>query len=107
MARFTRGGSVRDSSSRANELRVIRAYAIVWLVGRGLAVAMLIWFSLPILWGYCLELMSLFFGGQPSTYSLVDALIWSGLAIAVQGIGLFLWLRGIYRSRSLAWRMFA
>jgi hypothetical protein len=45
-------------------------------------------------------LLATFLGDRSSPYALVDVLVWSGLALAVQGSGLFLWLRGLYRSFS-------
>src|SRR5581483_8233248 len=100
LARFwPRIGWVDQSTIPAAELRVIRAYAIVWLLGRGVAFGSLIWISLPILWGYWVELSGLFGGGQGSTYALIDASLWTSFTLGVEVTGLFLWLRGIYLSR--------
>jgi hypothetical protein len=95
---FPRVSVVDQSAIPEAELKVIRAYAVIWLLGRGVAFVMLVCFGLPILWGYCCELITIFLGGQASFYSFVDALVWCGLSVAIQGSGMLLWLRGIYRA---------
>jgi hypothetical protein len=89
---------VDQSTIPARERRVIRAYSIVWLVGRALAFATLILITLPILWGYGRELAQLFFGGSGNLYALADATVWAALTLAAPVGGLFLWLRQLYRS---------
>jgi hypothetical protein len=99
LARVWRGQPVVDQSAipRA-ELRVIRAYAAVWVVGRALALAMLVAITLPILWGYAFDLFRLIFGATATPASRVDGLVWISVTLAVEGTGLFLWLRGVFRS---------
>jgi hypothetical protein len=91
-------GPIDQSEIPARERRVIRCYALVWLTGRALASLLLI--SVPILWGYGVEIEAILSGSRPpSSYTVIDALTWGLIAVAIQGGGVLLWVRSLYRSR--------
>lgn len=92
-------GMVDQSAIPRSELRVIRAYAAVWIVGRGLALGTLILITLPIFWGYALRLVELIASPDATAASRLDGLVFIGLTLAIEGTGLILWLRGVVLSR--------
>jgi putative peptide zinc metalloprotease protein len=81
------------------EMRVIRCYALIWLGGRVVAFATLFLITMPILWGYGVEIGNLLFGGHTTRYELVDVLTLGVVAVAIQGGGLLLWVRSLFMSR--------
>lgn len=91
--------AVDQSRIPRSELRVIRVYAAVWIVGRGLALGTLVLITLPILWGYALRLIELIASQDATAASRLDGLVFIGLTLAVEGTGLVVWLRSMVRSR--------
>jgi putative peptide zinc metalloprotease protein len=90
----------RDLSTLANsEMRVIRLYAVFWVVGRLVALYALLFLTLPILVGYVRFVPALFSSASPLvSLSWGDALAWAGVAMLVvvpQIAGLFLWLKSL------------
>jgi len=81
------------------ELRAVRAYAFVWLGGRALAFASLIFISVPILVGYLGE-VGRAVEGHGSSYSAVDLVALAAVSLAVQGTGFVMWIRSLLRGRT-------
>lgn len=90
--------TVDQSSIPARERRVIRAYAVVWVVGRLLALASLFLITLPVLAGYCRIVAASLRGADGGAASAGD-LTWIVFALGLQGAGLVLWARGLTRAR--------
>jgi putative peptide zinc metalloprotease protein len=85
---------VDQSHIPAKERLVIRLYAILWLVGRTIALASLIFITLPLMWHYCIKLFTVLNAGfLANPYAFVDALLLISLACVPQLIGLALWIR--------------
>ena len=91
--------TVDQSRIPVRERRVIQWYALIWLSGRACAFGALVFITLPILWGYVLEIGGILFGGHSTRYAVVDVLLWSTLAAVVQGSGLVLWIRSVVQAR--------
>jgi hypothetical protein len=90
--------TVDQSSIPPRERRVIRAYAVVWVVGRLLALASLLLITLPVLAGYCGIVAASLLGFAGGAASAGD-LTWIVFALGLQGAGLVLWARGLTRAR--------
>ena len=79
------------------EMRVIRCYAILWIVGRIAALGSLIFIFIPLIWHYFLAVFTVLSGGyQTNSYAFVDALLMLLLVFAPQGIGFWLWIRSFH-----------
>jgi putative peptide zinc metalloprotease protein len=99
LARLRRKALVVDQSAiPPAEMRAVRAYSVVWLVGRVIAFTSLILISLPVLVGYAAELARAATGGD-SSYGTVDLLMLAILGLGVQGGGLVIWIRSLHRGR--------
>lgn len=81
------------------ELRAVRAYAFVWLGGRALAFASLIFISVPILAQYAVEIGRAV-EGRDSSYGAADLAALAILGLAVQGTGFVMWIRSLLRGRT-------
>ncbi|MEM8960202.1 MAG: hypothetical protein AAGD38_01875 [Acidobacteriota bacterium] len=83
----------------ARERRAVRGYSVVWLLGRGVAVGVLLLIQLPLFIGYGGLLVSTISSGQ-----LADAETTSWLPVAMFllffGIGMTMWIRGMLRSET-------
>jgi putative peptide zinc metalloprotease protein len=88
--------AVDQSGIPAKEMRVIRWYSIVWLVGRCAAFFSLFVVTLPVLWRYGVALGPVLIGHH-SRYSLVDALVFGVVTISIEGTGLIMWVRSLVR----------
>ncbi|MGI2906869.1 hypothetical protein [Tolypothrix sp. VBCCA 56010] len=95
LARFIRSvGKVNQSHIPAFERRVIRIYAILWLVGRIAAFGILIFISIPLMWHYYLAVFGVLSAGYyASPYAFIDALLMLLLVFTPRGIGFWLWIR--------------
>jgi hypothetical protein len=94
-----RGGMVDQSAIPPREMRAVRAYSVVWLVGRAVALASLVLVTLPVLVGYGAEVVRSVSGGR-SSYDAVDLLTLAVLGLGVQGAGLVVWIRSLHRGRT-------
>ena len=83
------------------EMRVVRGYAVVWFVGRVVALASLVALTLPFLGRYLAETAHVLTGRQ-SPYGIVDILTVTLAGPALEVLGLFLWIRSLYRARMSA-----
>ncbi len=88
-----------QSAIPARELRSIRAYTLVWLAGRLLALASLIFVMLPVLAGYGAEIVRTATGGYPR-YDAADMVTIVVIVFGVQGAGFVLWIRALYQSKT-------
>ncbi len=78
------------------ERRVIRWYAIFWLIGRIAAFGSLLFISIPLIWHYYLAIFNIFNAGYKNNpYAFIDALLMILLVFAPQGIGVWLWIRSL------------
>lgn len=90
---------VDQSAIPPAEMRAIRAYSVVWLGGRVLALGSLALITLPVLAGYGVELGRAATGAN-SGYGTADILIAAGLGVAIQGGGLLAWITSLIRRRT-------
>ena len=96
-ARVLRIGSRVDQSGiPRREMRAVRAYSGFFLLGNVITIAALLFVTLPILYGYGVEI-GRFLTGRPSGFSSIDFIVLFVLAAIIDGGGLFLWLRSLYR----------
>jgi hypothetical protein len=95
LARFTRSvRKVNQSHIPAFERRVIRIYAILWLVGRIAAFGVLFLISIPLMWHYYLAVFGVLSAGyQTNPYAFIDALLMLLLVLTPKGVGFWLWIR--------------
>lgn len=79
------------------EMVTIRRYAVVWLLGRAVAVVVLLGIYLPGLTLYLMRLGAIFGSGyRADPYAYLDALLVSSIFLLQQGAGLVLWVRGLF-----------
>ncbi|MBD1902067.1 hypothetical protein NDI44_24405 [Trichocoleus sp. DQ-A3] len=90
-------GSLRrvdQSHIPVGERRVIRSYALLWLVGRIAALWSLLFITIPLIWHYYLVIFGVLNAGyQANPYAFVDALLMAFLVLTPQGLGFWLWIR--------------
>ncbi|MEG4005454.1 hypothetical protein QUA41_01865 [Microcoleus sp. Pol11C1] len=90
---------VNQSHIPVAEMRVIRWYALLWLVGRIAALGSLIFISIPLLWHYCLQIFTVFSAGyQANPYAFVDVLLMTLLVLGPDSAGFWLWIRSFRTS---------
>jgi putative peptide zinc metalloprotease protein len=89
---------VDQSGIPRRERRAVRGYAVVYCIGRFFSLSVLVFFYIPILWGY-LEQVILLVTGQDSRFTGLDFFTIGVIVLAIDGGGIFLWLRGLYRAR--------
>jgi hypothetical protein len=97
-----RGRSKEDQSRiPPAEMRVVKAYSILWLLGRGLAFSSLFFFTLPALSRYLRDLfVALAHGSGSDPYGFVDTLVVNVISLIPLVLGLSLWLASLLRKRS-------
>jgi putative peptide zinc metalloprotease protein len=97
-----RGRSKEDQSRiPAAEMRVVKAYSILWLLGRGLAFVSLFAFTLPALSRYLRDLLAaLAHGSGSDPYGFVDTVVVNMISLFPLVLGLSLWLASFLRKRS-------
>lgn len=89
---------VDQSAVPRKEMKRIRLYAGFYALGRVYWVGVLCFFYLPLLWAYTQQFV-LLLTGRPHRFGAVDFLTVAILAYLVDGGGLVLWLRSLYRNR--------
>lgn len=100
LARARRRGPVVDQSTiPTHERRAVRAYTVLWVTGRVIAVYSLAFAALPVLVGYGAEIVRTVTGHGPG-YSVANLLTVVVLVFGMQLAGLALWIRSLYLSRS-------
>jgi len=93
-----RGNVVDQSSIPSSERRVIRWYALPWLMGRCLAFWILFWVQIPVMISYLVLVTGNLSKGYHSG-RFMDTLLFSGIGCSMLFIGMFLWLRDIVKVR--------
>jgi hypothetical protein len=88
---------IDQSAIPVREMHIIRYYSIVWLVGRVVAFSTLFFISLPILWGYIVEIASVLLSPNSSPYEVIDALTLTLTVVAIECTGMVLWIRSLYK----------
>lgn len=84
----------------AHELRVVRLYSVLWVVGRGVALASLFLITLPILYQYLSSASrALYQGYGDGAYKFIDAVVVGALNLLPLVAGLSLWITSIVRRR--------
>jgi putative peptide zinc metalloprotease protein len=87
------------------ELRVVKVYTGIWLLGRALAFAALVFIYIPLMWHYIITIArTLAAGYGADQYAFVDALVTTVIVITPMIAGWWLWLRslvGPHRKRPL------
>ncbi len=85
---------VSQSHIPRSERRVIRLYALLWLMGRASALSILIFISLPLTWNYFLKISAIFQAGYSANPSaFIDALFMLAFVFIPQFLGIWLWIR--------------
>lgn len=86
-----------------HEMRFIRVYAYIWIIGRIAAFLSLFLITIPILAGYFLEIGAFLLRGQlPRSLALADVVGWAILIVMpfiLQIAGFALWMRSLYLRR--------
>jgi hypothetical protein len=91
--------TVDQSAIPRREMQVVRAYSLIWLTGRAVALGSLVFVTLPVLGRYGAQVARVMAGAH-SRYGVVDVLTVAVLGIGLQGAGLWMWIRGFYRART-------
>jgi putative peptide zinc metalloprotease protein len=81
-----------------SERRVIKFYAVFWILGRAIAFYSLIFISFPLIWNYSFKFFTIFKAGylaNPSAF--MDTLFVIGIIFGPQAYGLWLWIRSFYK----------
>jgi putative peptide zinc metalloprotease protein len=82
------------------ELRVIRWYSLLWLLGRGFAIATLFLVTVPVIVKYFGAIAgSLRLGYSSDPYGYIDSLIVGLVSLAPVLLGLWLWLANLLKRR--------
>ncbi|MEH1807812.1 hypothetical protein [Nostoc sp.] len=85
-----------QSSIPKGEMRVIRCYALIYVLGHIAAFWSLFFIGIPTMWNYAsLLLGTLSAGYESNPYAFTDALIMGLLVFGIQGIGIFLWINNL------------
>jgi putative peptide zinc metalloprotease protein len=87
---------VDQSGISRRERRWIRAYVVIYLIGRVSAFATLLFILVPLLVSIVRQFV-LYSVGRPTAMGLPGLVAFAILAIMVHVTGLYLWLRAIYR----------
>ena len=100
--------SIRKVSQQGippQELRVIRIYSIIWILGRAWAFTILVTVTIPLLVHYTYDLRNVFVAGYSSSPSnFIDSLVLFMSFFVPLTIGGVLWIQGLVRrGRTLSW----
>jgi putative peptide zinc metalloprotease protein len=87
---------VDQSGIPAREMRVIRRFAWFWVLGRLIALGFYGLVIVPVLWRYSYQFMLLVTGNH-TRYTSFDFATFGILVFFIDGGGLVMWLRGLYR----------
>ena len=92
-----RRSRVDQSGVPKREMRIVRWYSVAWLGGRFIALLMLVFVGIPLLWGFLYQFI-LFATGQDSMLGSIDFFTVAVIGILLDGGGLLLWGRSLYQS---------
>jgi putative peptide zinc metalloprotease protein len=85
-----------QSSIPRGEMRVIRCYSVIYVLGHIAAFWSLLFIGIPTLWNYAsLLLGTLSAGYESNPYAFTDALVMGLLVFGIQGLGIFLWINSL------------
>ncbi|HEX8112765.1 MAG TPA: hypothetical protein VF516_33770, partial [Kofleriaceae bacterium] len=100
-ARWLRWGQAKDISYiPARELRVVRGYAAIWILGRANMLWILVTITLPLMWGYLKQIATILGSGfSQHPFAFIDALLLGTITVTVQVTGLGMWLRSFLQQR--------
>jgi hypothetical protein len=100
-ARWLGWGRPRDISYiPARELRVVRGYSIIWILGRANMLWILLTITLPVMWGYLKQIAAVLGSGfSQHPFAYIDALLLGTVTVAVQVTGLWMWARSFLQQR--------
>src|SRR3569833_250697 len=80
----------------ASEMKVIRMYSFVWIIGRIWAILMLLWVTVPVSVGYIHDLSRVFRTGYAADPAIfVDATLTSAIFLVPTSAGLLMWVRSV------------
>ncbi|HEX8093450.1 hypothetical protein [Jatrophihabitans sp.] len=88
---------VDQSAIPARELRVIRRYSIVWILGRIVSLSAFLFVGVPVLWAYLYQ-VTLLIIGQPTRFSSLDFVTIFVISLLFDFTGLVMWVRHLYRA---------
>jgi putative peptide zinc metalloprotease protein len=88
-----RGPRVDQSAIPSQEMRAIRAYTLVWVGGRLLALAWLVLITIPVLAAFTIDLT-----GAHTHDGTLDFVLAAGVGVAFQASGLLAWVVSLCRS---------
>lgn len=89
---------VDQSAIPLTEMRAIRWYSLIWLVGRATAFGGLFFITLPIFWGYGAKITSVFFAQHSTLYEVADALVFMMTEGVILIAGMVLWIRSLLQA---------
>lgn len=95
---FGRHRPVDQSLIPAHEMRVIRAFSVLWVGGRLLALTVLVTVQIPALVAYLREIV-IVPRRSLSSYEITDRIVFVALAVGPLVWGLLLWARSHWRTR--------
>ncbi|WP_326557423.1 hypothetical protein [Micromonospora sp. NBC_01796] len=100
--RVRRRPLIDQSGVAPREMRSIRIFAVVWILGRILSLATLFTATIPLLWFYVGRVVA-FFRGEHLTgsFTWADVLAFALLTFLVDGGGLVMWIFSLARSSRL------
>ena len=92
--RLTRGlrGSAQAPAT-THRLATLRVFAAIWVFGRVLAVAMLVFVVVPTLYRYCAKAWRTIGDPAASRATIIDTSVFAALCVAMLTMGMVLWLR--------------
>jgi putative peptide zinc metalloprotease protein len=88
---------IDQSGIPAREMRVIRRFSLLWFFGRIISFVLYAIIILPVLWGYTYQFILLLTGNE-TQFNSFDFVTVGIIVFALDGGGLTMWLRGLYRS---------
>ncbi|MFF0655730.1 MULTISPECIES: hypothetical protein [Micromonospora] len=100
--RVLRRRLIDQSGVGRGEMRTIRIYAVVWVLGRVVALAVLFTATIPLLWFYLVRVVGFFRGDEMTgQFTWADVLALAMLSFLLDGGGTLMWLRSLRRSSRL------
>ena len=91
---------INQSGIPASERNVIRAYSIIWVVGRALSLGVLIFITIPVAGEYCVNLFhAIRIGYSQNPGDFVDAILFSSAFLVPLAAGFALWINSLVRGR--------
>ncbi len=87
---------VDQSGVPRREMRIVRVYALVWILGRLFALSVMGFVGIPVIWSYVYQVL-LAVTGQHSMFHTFDFVTITVLTLALDGGGLAVWVVGLVR----------